>query len=40
LAWLTDALERIVSGRTKRNELHSLLPWVWKNANPAVVNTG
>jgi transposase len=40
LAWLTDVLERIVSGRTKRNELHSLLPWVWKNASPAEVNTG
>jgi transposase len=24
LAWLTDVLERIVSGRTKRNELHTL----------------
>jgi transposase len=40
LAWLTDVLERIVSGRTKRNELPSLLPWVWKNAKPAGVNTG
>jgi transposase len=29
LAWLTDVLERIVSGRTKRNELHTLLPWNW-----------
>ncbi len=26
-AWLTDVLERIVSGRTKWNELHRLLPW-------------
>jgi transposase len=40
LAWLTDVLERIVSGRTKRNELPSLLPWVWKTAGPAGVNTG
>ena len=32
LAWLTDVLERIVSGRTKRNELHTLLPWNWKPA--------
>jgi transposase len=40
LAWLTDVLERIVSGRTKRNELHSLLPWIWKNATPPGVNTG
>jgi hypothetical protein len=26
LAWLTDVLERIVAGRTKRNGLASLLP--------------
>jgi transposase len=32
LAWLTDVLERIVSGRTKRHELHTLLPWNWKPA--------
>jgi transposase len=30
LAWLTDVLQRIVSGRTKRNELHTLLPWNWR----------
>jgi transposase len=30
LAWLTDVLERIVSGRTKRNELATLLPWHWR----------
>ena len=30
LAWLTDVLERIVSGRTKRHELDTLLPWNWK----------
>jgi transposase len=30
LAWLTAVLERIVSGRTKRKELHTLLPWNWK----------
>jgi transposase len=34
LAWLTNVLERIVSGRTKRNELHTLLPWNWKSGNP------
>jgi transposase len=28
LAWLTDVLERIVSRRTGRHELHMLLPWV------------
>jgi hypothetical protein len=27
MAWLTDALQRIVSGRTKANELSTLLPW-------------
>ncbi len=32
LAWLTDVLERIVAGRTKRNELASLLPWNWNAA--------
>jgi len=30
LAWLTDVLERIVSGQTKRNELPTLLPWNWQ----------
>ena len=29
LAWLTDVLERMVSGRTKANELEQLLPWNW-----------
>ena len=29
MAWLTDVLERIVSGRTKAHELHTLLPWAW-----------
>jgi transposase len=35
LAWLTDVLERIVSGRTKRHELDTLLPWNWKAAREA-----
>jgi transposase len=35
LAWLTDVLERTVSGRTKRHELDTLLPWNWKAANAA-----
>src|SRR3712207_6144122 len=30
LAWLTDVLERMVSGRTKAHELEHLLPWNWK----------
>ena len=29
MAWLTDVLERVVSGRTKTHELHTLLPWNW-----------
>ncbi|WP_428483621.1 IS66 family transposase [Rhodopila sp.] len=40
MAWLTDMLERIVSGRTKQNQLRSLLPWIWKNPDPVGVNTG
>ena len=31
MAWLTDVLERIVSGRTKATELGSLLPWTWRS---------
>jgi transposase len=30
LAWLTDVLERIISGRTKALELERLLPWQWR----------
>ena len=30
LAWFTDVLERMVSGRTKTTELERLLPWAWK----------
>jgi IS66 C-terminal element len=29
-AWLTDVLERMVSGQTKAHELERLLPWIWK----------
>ena len=32
MAYLTDVLERIVSGRTKAHELQTLLPWNWKAA--------
>jgi transposase len=35
VAWLTDVLERIVSGRTKASELHTLLPWNWQVQNAA-----
>ena len=37
MAWLTDVLERIVSGRTKATELDALLPWNWKPSSPAAV---
>jgi transposase len=30
LAWLTDVLERMVSGRTKAPALERLLPRTWK----------
>ena len=39
LAWLTDVLEQIVSGRTKRNELHTLLPWNWAVERSAVASS-
>jgi hypothetical protein len=29
-AWLTDVLERMVSGRTRANALARLLPWTWR----------
>ena len=38
LTWLTDVLERIVSGRTKRNELETLLPWNWKQDSAVEVD--
>jgi transposase len=41
LAWLTDVFERMVSGRTKRHELETLLPWNWKTAREVeTVGTG
>ena len=35
--WLTDVLERIVSGQTKSHQLAELLPWNWKTARAAPV---
>jgi hypothetical protein len=35
LAWLTDVLERVVSGRTRAHELARLLPWTWEAERPA-----
>ena len=36
-AWLTDVLERMVSGRTNAQELEQLLPWNWKADRLAAV---
>ncbi len=39
IAWLTDVLERVVSGRTRTHELLTLLPWTWRErmaADPAI----
>ncbi len=36
MAWLTDVLERIVSGRTKAHEMHTLLPWNWQSSRPTL----
>jgi transposase len=30
MAWLTDVLERVVSGRSKAHQLQTLLPWNWQ----------
>ncbi len=30
LAWLTDVLQRVVSGRTRQHEIEQLLPWNWR----------
>src|SRR3954451_7563750 len=39
-AWLTDVLERVVSGRTKATELERLLPWAWKAERTAAAVRG
>jgi transposase len=39
MAWLTDVLERMISGSTKVNELHTLLPWNWTSPSARVVNS-
>jgi transposase len=38
LAWLTDVLERIVSGVTKQHQLETLPPWRWKPNHPEEVD--
>ena len=37
MAYLTNVLERIVSGRTKAHELQTLLPWNWAPGNPGTI---
>ncbi len=37
MAWLTDMLERIVSGHTKSHRLYELLPWHWTGSTPTVI---
>jgi transposase len=39
MAYLTNVLERVVSGQTKRHELHTLLPWNWTASASATVTT-
>jgi hypothetical protein len=38
LAWLTDVLECMVSGRIKAHEIERLLPWAWKAERFALAN--
>jgi transposase len=37
MAYLTDVLQRIASGRTKVHALHTLLPWNWAASNPSTI---
>jgi len=36
LAWLTDVLQRIVSGQTNNQGQHALLPWNWHSPSTTV----
>jgi transposase len=38
MAYLADVLERVVSGRTKTHELHTLLPWNWTPSTSATIS--
>ena len=40
LAYLTDVLQRIVSGRTRSHELRTLLPWDWHPDSASTAATG
>jgi hypothetical protein len=37
MAWLTDVLERMISGRTRANQLERLLSWNWQAERLAAV---
>jgi transposase len=37
LAWLTDVLQRLVSGRTRQHEIAQLLPWNWRPPDAVAV---
>jgi transposase len=37
MAYLADVLERVVSGQTKQNEMHTLLPWNWTASTSATI---
>ena len=39
MAYLADVLERVVSGGTKQNELHALLPWNWTASKSATITS-
>jgi transposase len=39
MAYLADVLERVVSGRTKQNEMHTLLPWNWTASTSATITS-
>jgi transposase len=37
LAWLTDVLQRLVSGRTRQHQIAQLLPWNWRPPDAVAV---
>jgi transposase len=39
MAYLAEVLERVVSGRTKQTDLHTLLPWNWVPSTPATITS-
>lgn len=36
-AWLTDVLERVVTGEVSSTALDTLLPWTWRDARPTAL---